>query len=105
LHCTALYVMDGILRWRATARAMGFPHDERPRFSDDPVAIDATVCEIINLDPALVLPLVYGDAWGLGTVTDIEYVGDPLDTFVTPDFKVNRRPGSTTDLRVVWVGS
>jgi NAD-dependent dihydropyrimidine dehydrogenase PreA subunit len=64
--------------------------------STDPVALDAAVCRLVNLDPQLVEPLVYGEQFGLGTMTNIEYIGDPIGDFVVPDFVVNRSPRKTT---------
>ncbi|NTW28085.1 MAG: DUF362 domain-containing protein [Coriobacteriia bacterium] len=98
-HCVAprLCMMDGILAMEGNGPRSGDPRMMNVLiFSDDPVAIDATVCRLVDLDPMLVLPIRYGAERGLGTATDIEYLGDALETFVAPDFKVNRSPGSTT---------
>ncbi len=92
-----LFVMDGIVAMEGNG-----PQNGRARplgvllFSSDPVALDATVCRIVGLDPALVLPVVYGARWGLGRASGIDHVGDPLGGFSVGDFDVNRRPGSTT---------
>ncbi len=92
-----LFVMDGIVAMEGNG-----PQNGTPRlmgvllFSTDPVALDATVCGMVGLDPALVLPIVYGEECGLGCATDIEYVGDPIESFAAPDFDVNRRRASTT---------
>jgi ferredoxin len=65
--------------------------------SEDPVALDGTVCRLIDLDPALVPPLVHGEAFGLGRLSGVEYVGDSLEEFVAEGFDVNRSPRSTAD--------
>jgi uncharacterized protein (DUF362 family)/NAD-dependent dihydropyrimidine dehydrogenase PreA subunit len=64
--------------------------------STDPVALDATACRLINLDPELVETLVYGEKFGLGTMIGIDHVGDPIEDFVVLDFDVNRSPQKTT---------
>jgi len=92
-----LFVMDGIVAMEGNG-----PQGGRPRtmnvllLSDDPVALDATVCRMIGLDVNLVPPIVHGEAAGLGRSTGIALVGDPMDGFVVDDFDVNRSPRSTT---------
>jgi uncharacterized protein (DUF362 family)/Pyruvate/2-oxoacid:ferredoxin oxidoreductase delta subunit len=92
-----LAVMDGIVAMEGNGPRGGTP---RPMsvllFSDDLVALDAVVCQLVNLDPEMVAPIVWGQEWGLGNAQEIELLGDPIESFVTPDFDVNRRRGSTT---------
>jgi Pyruvate/2-oxoacid:ferredoxin oxidoreductase delta subunit len=63
-------------------------------FSTDPVALDATVCRMINLEPSLVRTNYWGEAFGLGKMNsaEIEIVGDDLRTFSAPGFNVQRQP-------------
>ena len=93
-----LYVMDGIIAMEGNGPQSGTP---RPMhvllLSDDPVAVDATVCRLIGLDIGLVLPVVYGEAFGLGRASGFELLGDPIEEFAAADFDVNRDPRSTTD--------
>lgn len=92
-----LFVMDGI-----TAMESNGPRNGDPRhvgvllFSTDPVALDATAARIINLDPRLVPTLHWGEQWGLGSIDDIEILGDTIEDLIVPDFVVNRVTGSTT---------
>jgi uncharacterized protein (DUF362 family)/ferredoxin len=92
-----LFIMDGVIAMQGNGPRGG---DARPMsvllFSTDPVAMDATVCRMIALDPMLVPTVRFGEAWGLGQAADVEIVGDPLSSFVDRDFVVNRAPGSTT---------
>ncbi len=92
-----LCVMDGIVAMEGNGPQSGAP---RPLnvllFSTDPVALDATVCRIVDLDASLVLPIVYGEETGLGRASGIDTVGDPIESFAAPDFDVNRRRSSTT---------
>jgi uncharacterized protein (DUF362 family)/NAD-dependent dihydropyrimidine dehydrogenase PreA subunit len=92
-----LYIMDGIMAMEGNGPRNGTPRAMHVLlFSEDPVALDATVCRMINLNSALVEPLVYGEQFGLGTMSNIHYVGDDLEGFFTPDFDVNRSPQKTT---------
>ena len=96
-----LYIMDGIIAMEGNGPRNGTLHPMNVLlFSTDPVALDAAVCRLIDLDPHLVETLVYGEEFGLGSMSEIEYIGDPLESFFTPDFEVNRDPRKTsTDTR------
>ena len=92
-----LYIMDGIMAMEGNGPRNGSPRAMRVLlFSEDPVALDTAVCRMIDLNPALVEPLVYGEQFGLGTKGNIHYVGDDPQGFFTPDFDVNRSPQKTT---------
>jgi uncharacterized protein (DUF362 family)/ferredoxin len=92
-----LYVMDGIIAMEGNGPRNG---DPRPvgvlLISSDPIALDATAARLINLNPALVPTLPWGEAWGLGKMNDIEILGDPVEDFIVKDFVANRQTGSTT---------
>lgn len=92
-----LYVMDGVVAMEGNGPQNGAPRAMNVLLlSSDPVALDATVCRLVGLDPTLVLPIVHGEAAGLGRGSDVTLVGDPIDGFVATDFDVNRRRASTT---------
>lgn len=92
-----LYVMDGIVAMEGNGPRNGDPRPMRVLlFSEDPVALDATACRMMNLDVSLVATCTYGEELGLGTTSDIEYVGDPVEEFIVEDFVANRSPASTT---------
>jgi len=63
-------------------------------FSTDPVALDATACRIINVDPEVVPTSKLGEKAGLGTYHSegMELVGDSLESFFCRDFDVIRTP-------------
>ncbi len=90
-----LYIMDGIIAMEGNGPRGG---TARPMnvllFSADPVALDATMCRMINLDPRHVPTMQPGKDWGLGTylAEEIELVGDPLESFMNPTFNVVRAP-------------
>jgi ferredoxin len=89
-----LVVMDGIVGMEGNGPRNGDPRQVGVLLvSDDPVAIDALVCRLMALDPALVDTVVYGERWGLGTASDIELLGDGLP--VIDDYVVNRNRTST----------
>lgn len=92
-----LYVMDGVVAMEGNGPRGGDPRALRVLLaSEDPVALDAVVCRIVELDPRLVGTISWGGEWGLGTAADIGLRGDPVETFIAPDFQVNRSRGSTT---------
>lgn len=89
-----LYVMDAIVAMEGNGPRSG---SCRPMnvllFSADPVALDAIACRMINLDPELVLTNTFGQELGLGRISGIEVIGDPLESFIVEDFEVERKPG------------
>jgi uncharacterized protein (DUF362 family)/NAD-dependent dihydropyrimidine dehydrogenase PreA subunit len=92
-----LYIMDGIMAMEGNGPRSGNPTPMHVLlFSSDPVALDAIVCRMIQLDEAMVEPIVYGNQFGLGSSQNIEVLGDPLEQFINPDFVVNREKRSTT---------
>jgi uncharacterized protein (DUF362 family)/Pyruvate/2-oxoacid:ferredoxin oxidoreductase delta subunit len=101
LVCLNLYirprlcVVDGITAMEGNGPRSGDPvHLKVLLFSRDAVALDATMCRLIDLDPEYVPTMVPGRAWGLGTYLpeEIELVGDPLEPLVNRAFNVVRAP-------------
>ena len=93
-----LFLMDGIVAMEGNGPQNGTPQLMNVLlFSRDPVALDVTVCRLIALDPKLVLPIQYGIEFGLGASENIDYLGDPIESFVNRKFVVNRRPLPTTE--------
>jgi uncharacterized protein (DUF362 family)/NAD-dependent dihydropyrimidine dehydrogenase PreA subunit len=90
-----LTVMDAVVAMEGNGPRGGDPRAVGVLIvSADPVAADAIGCRIMALDPALVGTCVWGERLGLGTMTDIEVVGDTVP--VIEDFVVNRVAASTT---------
>jgi len=88
-----LYIMDGISAMEGNGpRSGNLKQLSVLLFSTDPIALDATACRIINLDPALVPTNLAGESAGLGTYhsENIELVGENIGSFFTPEFNVNR---------------
>jgi uncharacterized protein (DUF362 family)/NAD-dependent dihydropyrimidine dehydrogenase PreA subunit len=90
-----LHVMDGIVAMEGNGPRSG---DPRPMhvliLSADPVAVDATFCRLVAMDPAFVPTTAVGHRQGLGRFQQdqIEIVGDPLDPLVDAEFKIIRKP-------------
>ncbi|MBN2444676.1 MAG: DUF362 domain-containing protein [Spirochaetales bacterium] len=90
-----LYIMDGIVAMEGNGPMGGDPKKMNILlFSTDPVALDATVCRIINVDPTLSYTITSGMEAGLGTFQEDEITisGDPIESFIDPAFDVNRKP-------------
>jgi uncharacterized protein (DUF362 family)/NAD-dependent dihydropyrimidine dehydrogenase PreA subunit len=90
-----LHVMDGIVAMDGNGPRSG---DPRPMhiliLSADPVAVDATFCRLVAMDPTFVPTTVVGHQRGLGRFQEdhIEIVGDPLEALVNEEFKIIRKP-------------
>ncbi len=90
-----LYVMDGVMAMEGNGPRGGTPKAMNVLlFSADPIALDATVSRMIDLNPTHVPTNVFGKEWGLGTYEekDIELLGDPLASFIKKEVNVVREP-------------
>jgi uncharacterized protein (DUF362 family)/NAD-dependent dihydropyrimidine dehydrogenase PreA subunit len=90
-----LFIMDGIMAMEGNGPRGGEPISMNCLIiSKDPVAVDSTFCRMVGLDPLYVPTIKYGELTGLGTyrLDRIEYVGDPLESFVNMKFDVVRKP-------------
>jgi len=90
-----LHVMDGVVAMEGNGPRSG---DPKPMdvliMSEDPVAVDATFCRLVAMNPEFVPTTVIGRRAGLGKYQDheIEYVGDSIEAFTRPDFRLVRKP-------------
>ncbi|MCP4752320.1 MAG: DUF362 domain-containing protein [Proteobacteria bacterium] len=90
-----LYIMDGIQAMEGNGPRGGTPKRMNVLlFSSDPVALDATVCRMIDINPAYVPTTKFGMEFGAGTwlKEEIELVGDDFDRFRDDRFKIKRTP-------------
>jgi uncharacterized Fe-S center protein len=88
-----LYIMDGINAMEGNGPRGGNPVTMRViLLSEDPVALDATACRLIDLDPSLVPTNIEGEKAGRGVwqIEKIELAGDDFGGFVKKDFDVDR---------------
>ena len=88
------HIMDGIVAMEGNGPASGIPVKMNViLLSSDPVALDATFCRLIDLDPSTIPTVYYGEVFGLGKwrEEEIEIVGvERLEDFVNPKFDVPR---------------
>jgi len=97
-----LFVMDGVIAMEGNGPRGGDPRKMNVLlFSTDPIALDATMCRLMNLDPALVLTNRAGAEQGLGTYRseEINLLGDHIESFIAKDYIVNREPEQETAKR------
>lgn len=90
-----LYIMDGIMGMDGNGPMNGNPRKMGILLlSSDPVALDATVCRIIGVDPEYSLTVTAGKSAGLGVYeeNEIELVGDPIESLKDLGFNVDREP-------------
>jgi uncharacterized protein (DUF362 family)/Pyruvate/2-oxoacid:ferredoxin oxidoreductase delta subunit len=90
-----LYIMDGITAMEGNGPRGGNPKQMNVLLlSEDPVALDATVCRMINLDLNLVPTVKFGTESGRGVSAQnaVELVGDAFDQFRTDSFDIDRSP-------------
>jgi uncharacterized protein (DUF362 family)/NAD-dependent dihydropyrimidine dehydrogenase PreA subunit len=89
-----LFIMDGIMAMEGNGPRGGTPKKMNVLlFSADPVALDATVCRMIGVEPAMIPTVKFGKESGLGTYleNEIELLGDEFASFVNHDFKISSR--------------
>jgi uncharacterized protein (DUF362 family)/NAD-dependent dihydropyrimidine dehydrogenase PreA subunit len=90
---TRLHIMDGIVAMEGNGPRGG---DPKPMgvllFSNDPVALDALMCRLVELNPLYMPSARPGRAWGLGTYMseEIEVLGDQPSRSADGDFRVQR---------------
>lgn len=90
-----LYIMDGVMAMEGNGPRSGVPRKMNVILvSADPVALDATVCRMVNMKPEYVPTIVFGQEAGLGSYQNIEIVGDRVEDFIVKDFDVVRKPVS-----------
>lgn len=88
-----LFIMDGIIGMDGNGPMNGDPIKMNVLLlASDPIALDATVCQMINLNPEYSFTITEGEKAGLGSYHDIELVGDALESFMMPQFNINREP-------------
>ena len=90
-----LYIMDGIIGMEGNGPMSGDPKKMNVLLlSADPVALDATVCRLVDLNPEYSYTVSLGMQAGHGTYLsdEITLLGDALDSFIARDFNINRNP-------------
>lgn len=90
-----LHILDGIVAMEGSGPRGGDPRDMGVLvMSTDPIAVDATFCRLVDMDPAYVPTNEIGRELGLGCydLDEIAYVGDPWQEWVQPTFRMVRKP-------------
>ena len=90
-----LYIMDGIMAMEGNGPMNGDPKKMNLLLlSPDPVALDATVCRLVDVNPEYSYTVSLGMKAGHGTYksSEITLLGDPLESFIARDFNINRNP-------------
>jgi len=90
-----LHVLDAVLAMEGNGPRSGDPlHMGLLLLSTDPVALDATFCRLVGVDPEIVPSNPAGAVMGLGRYAEdeVEVVGESLAACAHPAFKMIRRP-------------
>lgn len=94
-----LHIMDGIVAMEGNGPASGTPVKMNViLLSQDPVAMDATFCRLVDLDPSTIPTVYYGAIFGLGQwkEEEIEILGvADLKKYCNPRFDVSREKASS----------
>lgn len=89
-----LHIMDGVVAMEGNGPASGNPVNMNViLMSADPVALDATFCRLVDLDPADIPTVYFGSIYELGhwKSDNIEIVGvENLEDYRNPRFDVSR---------------
>lgn len=90
-----LYIMDGIQAMEGNGPRGGKPKQMNVLlFSSDPIALDATVCRLIDLKPEIVPTIRFGHASGSGEFEEekINLLGDDIEGLKNKSFDVKKSP-------------
>lgn len=90
-----LYIMDAVWAMEGNGPRGGKPYNLKVLlFSTDPIALDASFCRIIKMDPEIVPTLTCGSEAGAGTYKneDIKILGESLESVQVDNFKAERSP-------------
>jgi uncharacterized protein (DUF362 family)/Pyruvate/2-oxoacid:ferredoxin oxidoreductase delta subunit len=90
-----LYVMDGIMAMEGNGPRGGKPRAMKVLlFSTDPIALDATVCRMIDINPEFVPTITLGAQaeQGVWKKDEIVLMGDSLESFIDKNFTIKREP-------------
>ncbi len=99
-----LYIMDGIIAMEGNGPRSGSPTKMNVMIiSQDPVAVDAMFCKLIDLDPEYVPAIKYGESFGLGKYKeeDLEIVGDDISLLINHTFNAIREPVTEKEIKYV----
>ncbi len=90
-----LHIMDGVMAMQGNGPRSGTPLAVHALLlSADPVALDATVARLMDMDPLVPPTAAYGLEYGLGTYKseDIDVVGDSIESLRPKRYKAVKLP-------------
>ena len=90
-----LYIMDGIVAMEGNGPMNGDPKKMNVLLlSADPIALDATVCRLVDVNPEYSYTVSLGRQAGHGTYLseEITLLGDDFASLISYDFNINRDP-------------
>lgn len=86
-----LHIMDGIMAMEGNGPKNGTPTPMNViLISTDPVAIDTIFCKLINIDPLIIPTNTFGQKYDLGSIDNIELIGDDINPLINKEFKIDR---------------
>ena len=86
-----LHIMDGIVAMEGNGPRNGNPTPMNVLLvSTDPVALDAVFCKLVDVNPAIIPTITYGEKYGLGTYHNIKLIGDDLEPLINKNFDIDR---------------
>lgn len=86
-----LHILDGIVAMEGNGPRSGTPIKMNViMLSKDPVAIDTLFCKLVNVNHMIIPTITYGEKYGLGSHSDIEVIGDDIESLINPDFEIEK---------------
>lgn len=93
-----LHILDGIIAMEGNGPRNGDPIPMNViMISTDSVAIDTLFCNMVDLNPALIPTITFGQKYGLGNNDNIEVIGDDVSSFINKDFNIDRNTIKKTE--------
>jgi len=81
----ALTVIDGFVAMEGKGPVNGTPVNMNLILAGtDPVATDATACRVMGIDPNNIKHIKKANDKGIGTINDIQILGEPLENVIHP---------------------
>jgi len=100
-----LYVMDGIMAMEGNGPMNGDAKKmDTILLSSDPIALDATVARLVDVNPEYCYTVTMGMQAGHGTYleSEIALLGDPMESLISTSFNIDRNPISNVRGRGVF---
>jgi len=87
-----LHIMDGIVAMEGNGPRNGNPIKMNCLLiSTDPVALDSVFCKLVDVNPAIIPTITYGQEYGLGNYQDVEVIGDTITSLQNLNFNISNK--------------